>query len=156
MGDTFNFNGSIGQFIKEGNCYIEHYHAQSVASSTTFEHKDETPRQEAETSQQEPETSNNQEASLPSELATDKAQGVLQTLQQIGLLDENYQPAHGLSWAERGYLAQQIAFRLDIEHQWVTFGKLWHCDGSSLRSGYNRAKDMPKMAAFDEKIKVIF
>lgn len=149
MGDTFNFNGSIGQFIKEGNGYIEHYHAQSVASSMTSEHKDETPRQE-------PETSNNQEASFPSELATDKAQGVLQTLQQIGMLDENYQPAHGLSWAERGYLAQQIAFRLDIEHQWVTFGKLWHCDGSSLRSGYNRAKDMPKMAAFDEKIKVIF
>lgn len=61
----------------------------------------------------------------------------------------------GLSWAERGYLAQQIAYKLNIEHQWKAFAKLWHCDADTLRSAYNRAKDMPKMAAFDEKIKEI-
>ncbi len=35
MGDTFNFNGSIGQFVKEGDGIIEHYQAQSVAASSS-------------------------------------------------------------------------------------------------------------------------
>lgn len=108
---------------------------------------------------QEPQTvdfcpSEEQAAAIPQELATEKAKGVLQRLQQIGVLDANFQPIR-LSWAERGYLAQQVAYKLNIEHQWKTFAQLWHCDAATLRSGYNRAKDMPKMEDFDEKIKEI-
>ncbi len=33
--------------------------------------------------------------------------------------------------------------------------QLWHCDAVPLRSGYNRAKDMPKMAELEAKIKKI-
>lgn len=35
MNDTFNFNGSIGQFVKEGDGIIQEYNAQSVASSSS-------------------------------------------------------------------------------------------------------------------------
>lgn len=92
--------------------------------------------------------------SMPREFSTARAKDVFQGLQRIGLLDADFQPI-GLSWAERGYFAQQIAYKLNIEHQWKAFAKLWHCDADTLRSAYNRAKDMPKMAAFDEKIKEI-
>ncbi len=95
-----------------------------------------------------------EQAAMPQELTTEKAKCVLRRLQQIGILDANFQPI-GLSWAERGYLAQQVAYKLNIEHQWKTFAQLWHCDAASLRSGYNRAKDMPKIEDFDEKIKDI-
>ena len=142
MGDTFNFNGSIGQFIKEGNGYIEHYHAQSVSATQ-------------DTTQFNPhshDTSEHAMDTVSSELTSQRAQCLMLALQQGGLLDNDLQPI-GMSWAERGYLAQRIAFKLNIEKQWVTFGKLWHCDASALRSGYNRAKDMPKMASFEEKIK---
>lgn len=95
-----------------------------------------------------------EDCSLPPELATEKARAVLQGLQRIGVLGDGFQP-QGLSWSECGYLAQQLAYKLGIDHQWVVFGKLWHLDGGSLRSGYNRSKDQRKMSAFDEKIKEI-
>ena len=173
MGDTFNFNGSIGQFIAKGDGHIEHYHAQSMASSSTSspeERQNESPDESLGENLAENLDENlngnldenlngsaegNHGEAIPPELATQKAQGVLQALQRIGLLDEEAQPMGGLSWAERGYLAQQIAYKLGIEYQWKTFAQLWNCDAASLRSGYNRAKDMPKMAAFDEKIKDI-
>ena len=150
MGDTFNFNGSIGQFIAKGDGHIEHYHAQSMASSSTSSPGEEQADKEATPHDGKGEV----KGAIPTELTTPKAQGVLQGLRRIGLLDEAFQPL-GMSWAERGYLAQQIAFKLDIEHQWVAFSRLWHCEAAALRSGYNRAKDMPKMAAFDERIKDI-
>ena len=37
MGDTFNFNGSIGQFVKEGDGIIHDYHAQSMAASSSVQ-----------------------------------------------------------------------------------------------------------------------
>ena len=37
MNDTFNFNGSIGQFVKEGDGIIHDYHAQSMAASSTMQ-----------------------------------------------------------------------------------------------------------------------
>ena len=40
MNDTFNFNGSIGQFVKEGDGIIHDYHAQSMAASSTMQDGD--------------------------------------------------------------------------------------------------------------------
>ena len=91
---------------------------------------------------------------VPGVFATEKARRVMQGLQETGLLDGSLQPV-GLSWAEKGYLAQQIAYKLGITHQWKVFGELWHCDNETLRNGYNRAKEMEKMADFDKKIKKI-
>ena len=89
---------------------------------------------------------------VPSELTSQRAQNLLQTLQRAGLLDAALQPI-SISWAERGYLAQRIAFELNIEHQWVVFGRLWHCEASALRSGYNRAKDQESTMRLEKKLK---
>ena len=42
MGDTFNFNGSIGQFVKEGDGIIQEYHAQSMAASSSVTNTEKT------------------------------------------------------------------------------------------------------------------
>ena len=87
-------------------------------------------------------------------LHTEKALRVLQALRDIQLLDEDFQPLH-LSWAQKGYLAYQIAFKLDIAHVWVVMGAFWHLNGKALKSGRSRAMNMPMIIDFDKKIKPI-
>lgn len=87
-------------------------------------------------------------------LHTEKALRVLQALRDIQLLDEDFQPLH-LSWAQKGYLAYQIAFKLDIAHVWVVMGAFWHLSAKALKSGRNRAMNMPLIIDFDKKIKPI-
>ena len=87
-------------------------------------------------------------------LHTEKALRVLQALRDIKLLDEDFQPLH-LSWAQKGYLAYQIAFKLDIAHVWVVMGAFWHLSAKALKSGRNRAMNMPLIIDFDKKIKPI-
>lgn len=87
-------------------------------------------------------------------LHTEKALRVLRALRDIQLLDEDFQPLH-LSWAQKGYLAYQIAFKLDIAHVWVVMGAFWHLNGKALKSGRNRAMNMPLIIDFDKKIKPI-
>lgn len=87
-------------------------------------------------------------------LHTEKALRMLQALRDIQLLDEDFQPLH-LSWAQKGYLAYQIAFKLDIAHVWVVMGAFWHLSAKALKSGRNRAMNMPLIIDFDKKIKPI-
>lgn len=87
-------------------------------------------------------------------LHTEKALRVLQALRDIQLLDEDFQPLR-LSWAQKGYLAYQIAFKLDIAHVWVVMGAFWHLSAKALKSGRNRAMNMPMIIDFDKKIKPI-
>lgn len=87
-------------------------------------------------------------------LHTEKALRVLQALRDIQLLDEDFQPLH-LSWTQKGYLAYQIAFKLDIAHVWVVMGAFWHLSAKALKSGRNRAMNMPLIIDFDKKIKPI-
>lgn len=87
-------------------------------------------------------------------LHTEKALRVLQALRDIHLLDEDFQPLR-LSWAQKGYLAYQIAFKLDIAHVWVVMGAFWHLSAKALKSGRNRAMNMPLIIDFDKKIKPI-
>ena len=87
-------------------------------------------------------------------LHTEKGLRVLQGLRDIQLLDEDFQPLH-LSWAQKGYLAYQIAFKLDIAHVWVVMGAFWHLSAKALKSGRNRAMNMPLIIDFDKKIKPI-
>lgn len=87
-------------------------------------------------------------------LHTEKALRVLRALRDIQLLDEDFQPLH-LSWAQKGYLAYQIAFKLDIAHVWVVMGAFWHLNAKALKSGRNRAMNMPLIIDFDKKIKPI-
>lgn len=94
-------------------------------------------------------------SSINSVLMSAKGKRILDALRDIHILDEHYAPVN-LSWAEMGYLAYQIAFTLAIDNLWQVMGGFWGKNSNSLRSGYNRARQMPSISAFDDRIKEIF
>lgn len=94
-------------------------------------------------------------SSINSVLMGAKGRRILDALRDIHILDEHYAPVN-LSWAEMGYLAYQIAFTLAIDNLWQVMGGFWGKNSNSLRSGYNRARQMPSISAFDDRIKEIF
>ena len=87
-------------------------------------------------------------------LLTEKARELHARLREAGLVDEAWQPM-GLSNAERGVLAFQLAVRLDIQNQWQVFSSLWGTTPSSLRSAYNKANEQRKTMSFIEKLNII-
>lgn len=94
-------------------------------------------------------------SSINTVLMSAKGRRILDALRDIHILDEHYAPVN-LSWAEMGYLAYQIAFTLAIDNLWQVMGGFWGKNSNSLRSGYNRARQMPSISAFDDRIKEIF
>lgn len=86
-------------------------------------------------------------SSLPDALSTDQARSLLHRLSELGVLDEAFQP-HGISQSKKGVLAQQIAAKLGIKNQWVTFAHFWHVDANCLRSGYNRGMESKSIGKF--------
>lgn len=86
-------------------------------------------------------------SSLPDALSTDQARNLLHRLSELGVLDEAFQP-HGISQSKKGVLAQQIAAKLGIKNQWVTFAHFWHVDANCLRSGYNRGMESKSIGKF--------
>lgn len=86
-------------------------------------------------------------SSLPDALSTDPARSLLHRLSELGVLDEAFQP-HGISQSKKGVLAQQIAAKLGIKNQWVTFAHFWHVDANCLRSGYNRGMESKSIGKF--------
>lgn len=86
-------------------------------------------------------------SSLPDVLSTDQARSLLHRLSELGVLDEAFQP-HGISQSKKGVLAQQIAAKLGIKNQWVTFAHFWHVDANCLRSGYNRGMESKSIGKF--------
>lgn len=93
--------------------------------------------------------------SMNSVLMSAKGKRILDALRDIHILDEHYAPVN-LTWAEMGYLAYQIAFTLAIDNLWQVMGGFWGKNSSSLRSGYNRARQMPSISVFDDRIREIF
>lgn len=93
--------------------------------------------------------------SMNSVLMSAKGKRILDALRDIHILDEHYAPVN-LSWAEMGYLAYQIAFTLAIDNLWQVMGGFWGKNSNSLRSGYNRARQMPSISVFGDRIKEIF
>ena len=91
---------------------------------------------------------------LPDELQTLQAEDLLGKLREAGMVDARMQPI-GLSNAEKGILAFELAKRLDIQNQWQVFATLWGTTPGTLRSAYNRAIDQQKTMLFIEKLKNI-
>lgn len=100
-------------------------------------------------------SSSSADDSMNSVLMSAKGKRILDALRDIHILDEHYAPVN-LSWAEMGYLAYQIAFTLAIDNLWQVMGGFWGKNSNSLRSGYNRARQMPSISVFDDRIKEIF
>ena len=91
---------------------------------------------------------------LPEELQTLQAEDLFGKLREAGMVDARMQPV-GLSNAEKGILAFELARRLDIQNQWQVFATLWGTTPGTLRSAYNRAIEQQKTMLFIEKLKNI-
>ena len=91
---------------------------------------------------------------LSEELQTEQAEDLFEKLREAGMVDERMQPV-GLSNADKGILAFELARRLDIQNQWQVFATLWGTTPGTLRSAYNRAIDQQKTMLFIEKLKNI-
>ena len=84
---------------------------------------------------------------LPDVLSTDEARDLLDRLTSAGLLTGHWQPLH-LSAAEKGVLASLVAARLDIGHQWQTFGRLWGMKPETLRTAFNKGMEQRRTGEF--------
>lgn len=91
---------------------------------------------------------------LPDELNTPKAKLIMQKLVDVGWLTVQWQPK-GLSNAERGYLAGEIAERLKIDAKWKVMGQMWNANPETLRQANIKASNQKKTQIFIEKIKKI-
>ena len=89
---------------------------------------------------------------LPEELQTLQAEDLFGKLREEGMVDARMQPI-GLSNAEKGILAFELARRLDIQNQWQVFATFWGTTPGTLRSAYNRAIEQQKTMLFIEKLK---
>ena len=92
--------------------------------------------------------------SVPEEFKNDEAKELMLKLSCAGLVSDDWQPTD-LSIAERGYLAGEIASRLNIKNKWVVLGKLWGQRPETLRQGNNKATGQAKTGLFIEKLKRI-
>ena len=135
---TFNFNAPVGQNI----AHVDHLEA----------HFDKDMTMQVVDTEASPRPSPKERG--PEVLLTDEACALHGRLCEAGLVDEAWQPM-GLSNAERGVLAFQLAVRLDIQNQWQVFSSLWGTTPSSLRSAYNKANEQRKTMSFIEKLNII-
>lgn len=91
---------------------------------------------------------------LTDEFKTPKAKQIMQKLVEAGWLNPDWQPM-GLSIAERGYLAGEIADRLGIDAKWKVMGQMWNANPETLRQANIKASNQKKTLKFIEKIKKI-
>ena len=91
---------------------------------------------------------------LTDEFKTPKAKQIMQKLVEAGWLNPDWQPM-GLSIAERGYLAGEIADRLEIDAKWKVMGQMWNANPETLRQANIKASNQKKTLKFIEKIKKI-
>lgn len=94
------------------------------------------------------------ETNLPSELTTEEACLIRDSLVEAGLIDENWQTKN-LSGSESAMMAQMISDRLDIKETWRVFGRLWNKKPETLRAFYNRSLDQKKSLTFQDRLKGI-
>ena len=138
---TFNFNAPVGQNIAHVDKLEAHFDkdmTMQVVDTASVCREEATPTPEA----------------LPEVLLTDAARELHAKLCREGMVDEQWQPV-GLTNAERGVLAFQLAVRLDIQNQWQVFAPLWGTTPGALRSAYNKANEQRKTMSFVEKLNII-
>ena len=88
------------------------------------------------------------EAELPEALATEEAKRLWDAAQNVGWVDECWQPK--LSRALSAVLADRMATLLDIKDKWKAFEGLWM--RNNMRSDYNYALNQKQYGEFYEKM----
>lgn len=156
-GNVVNHNYPSGQQNQSQNNQKTDYAGSSVSATSSASDASSTPAPSSvsDSSLTPVPSSVFDSSSINSVLMSAKGKRILDALRDIHILDEHYAPVN-LSWAEMGYLAYQIAFTLAIDNLWQVMGGFWGKNSNSLRSGYNRARQMPSISAFDDRIKEIF
>lgn len=144
--DVLNLKGKNKEAVirqKTGESVYEIYKADAIAN---------------EASDGETESEDDESLTVPDNLAdefkTPKAKQIMQKLVEAGWLNPDWQPM-GLSIAERGYLAGEIADRLEIDAKWKVMGQMWNANPETLRQANIKASNQKKTLKFIEKIKKI-
>ena len=91
---------------------------------------------------------------VPEVLTTPEGLALKARLVEAALLTDDWQPV-GLTGAEKGELAMQIAIKLDIKDVWKLFGTLWGIKQGTLRAYFNRAREQEKNLEFQDRLKKI-
>ena len=154
---TFNFNAPVGQNIAHVDKLEAHFDRDMTMQVVDTASLEASPRPRGL------QTSLNEErlvcavnamSPLPEVLLTDEARELHARLVEAGMVDEGWM-SMGLTNAERGVLAFQLAVRLDIQNQWQVFASLWSTTPGALRSAYNKANEQRKTMSFVEKLNII-
>ena len=89
---------------------------------------------------------------LPEALSTEKAMVLWRKAQEVGYVDEHYQPL--LSRTQAAILADEIAERLEIKEKWKAFETLWN--RRNMYRDYHDALNQRQSLQFRDKLKELF
>ena len=91
----------------------------------------------------------NEGSDIPDALNTEQAKALWKKAQDVGWVDENFQPK--LSLTKSAILASEIAIRLGIKDRWKYFEMLWH--RKNMRSHHNTALSQKNSYMFFDEVK---
>ncbi len=95
------------------------------------------------------------DGSLPKELQTNRAKGIMSVAVREGLLDEKWQPATDTAEWQLAVLAHKIGEELEMKKTWQTFGMLWDRKPDNLKALYYRYLDTDAEHKFRKTLSVI-
>jgi len=128
-------SGNIVIYIyEEGSQHIDHVDNQYIYTKT--------PKPQVT-------TDINEGSDIPDALNTEQAKALWKKAQDVGWVDENFQPK--LSLTKSAILASEIAIRLGIKDRWKYFEILWH--RKNMRSHHNTALSQKNSYMFFDEVK---
>ncbi len=131
-------SGNIVIYIyEEGSQHIDHVDNQYIYTKT--------PKPQVT-------TDINEGSDIPDALNTEQAKVLWKKAQDVGWVDENFQPK--LSRTQAALLAYEMAKRLSVREKWKLFGDFWH--QKKMYKYYYQAMDQKQSLDFLDKIKSIF
>ena len=95
---------------------------------------------------------NEEEGSLPKELLSNRARGMLNRAVDEGLLTEDYQPSEQTKKWQLACMADCIGDALELNNKWIVFGSLWG-SGNNLRKYKGDKQGLSDYNNFEKKIK---
>ena len=128
-------SGNIVIYIyEEGSQHIDHVDNQYIYTKTPIPQVT---------------TDINEGSDIPDALNTEQAKALWKKAQDVGWVDENFQPK--LSLTKSAILASEIAIRLGIKDRWKYFEILWH--RKNMRSHHNTALSQKNSYMFFDEVK---
>ena len=95
------------------------------------------------------------DGSLPHDLQSNRAKGIMNVAVKEGLLDDSWQPTTEIAEWQLAVLAHRIGEELEIQKVWQAFGKLWNRKPNNLKAIYYRYLDTDAEHKFRKKLNAI-